>query len=339
MKYKIKFIVCISLLMMMFLLISGTVFAKDNFRILETKNSDGTITRVYEKNKTEQLYSTELRSSSPDYNEIKCILKELGMEDSFINNLTQDDLEFYNNSPRIVGKIAYIKSSPEGMKKIVSENEALEEVAILNQKNLIVPYSGSEHKQDTYQDDYMRVFHMVSQDRYSSSFRHSTDARWLRMPFFRRVDSIGSCAQETSVTPGTERGYCEYNVQYLYPWGPSEKVFRKNDISNNDFNRDYFSGFNGAAAKLYLPKDIYSNESTSIVYSDYKAHFQFDGRVQHPDQSIYFDSIGTYDHLRYEIGFEPGIAIGKDGGSISIGLSLSNGSDKRSVPLQIYYQP
>lgn len=338
MKYKFKFKVCITLLIML-LLISGTVFAEDDFKILETQNSDGTITRVYEKDKTEQLYSTELRSSSLNYDRIKSILKELGMEDSFINNLTQDDLEFYNNSPRIVGKIAYIKSSHEGIKKIVSENEALEEVAILNQKDLITPFSGSEHKQDTYQDDYMRVFHMVSQDGYSSSFRHSTDARWLRMPFFRRIDSIGSCAQETSVTPRTLSGYYEFNVQYLYPWGSSEKDFRRYNISESDFYRDSYAGFNGAAAKLYLPKDIYNNESTSIVYSDYKAHFQFDARVQYPNQTTYFDSIGTYDHLRYEIGFEPGIEIGRDGGSFSIGLALSNGNDKRSVPLQLYYQP
>lgn len=337
MKYKVKIKVCITLLMML-LLISGTVFAEDDFRILETQNSDGTITRVYEKDKTEQLYSTELRSSSPNYDRIKSILKELGMEDSFINNLTQNDLDFYNNSPRIVGKIAYIKSNPEAMKKIVSENEALEEVAILNQKDLMIPFSSSEHQQDTYEDEYMRVFHMVSQDGYSSSFRYSTDARWLRMPFFRRTDSIGSCAQETSVTPRTLSGYYEYNVEYLYPWGPGEKEFRKYDISDSDFYRDSYAGFNGAAAKLYLPNDII-NESTSTVYSDYKAHFQFDGRVQYPNQTTNFDSIGTYDHLRYKFTFEPSIGIGKEGGSFSIGLNLTHGHDKRSVPLQLHYQP
>lgn len=338
MKYKVKFKVCITLLMTMLLLISGTVFAEDDFRILETQNSDGSITRVYEKDKKEQLYSTELQSSSPNYDRIKSILKELGMEDSFINNLTQHDLEFYNNSPRIVGKVAYIKSNPEGMKKVISENEALEEVTILNQKDLMIPFSSSEHQQDTYEDEYMRVFHMVSQDGYSSSFRHSTDARWLRMPFFRRIDSIGSCAQETSVTPRTLSGYYEYNVEYFYTWGPGEKDFRRYNISDSDIYRDSFAGFNGAAAKLYLPQNII-NESTNIIYRDYKAHFQFDGRVQHPNQTTYFDSIGTYDHLRYNIEFEPSIGIGSDGGSFSIGLDLNHAHDKRSVPLQLYYQP
>lgn len=163
MKYKINFKVYITLIITL-LLISGTVFAADDFKILETQNSDGTITRVYEKDKTEKLYSTELHSSNHNYDNIKNVLKALGMEDSFIENLTQDDLEFYNNSHRIVGKIAYIKSNGEGRKEIVTENEALGEVAILNQKDSMVPFSSSEHQQDTYQDEYMRVFHMVSQD-------------------------------------------------------------------------------------------------------------------------------------------------------------------------------
>lgn len=118
-------------------------------------------------------------------------------------------------------------------------------------------FLSKKDKTENIKDEYMRVFHIISQDGYSSSFRHSTDARWLRMPFFRRTDSIGSCAQETSVTPSTLSGYYEYNVQYLYPWGPGEKDFRRCNISDSDFYRDSYSGFNGAAAKLYLPKDIY----------------------------------------------------------------------------------
>lgn len=316
-------------------LLTCLTYAKTEVNIFEEVNPDGTITRTYKK----PLAEFDKKSVETSHENIKKILRNLGMEDCFIDNLTDKDLEFYENSGSIVGKISYIKTDKNGVKKTISELEANKDIFRIKKLNSL--QRTLSHEQDTYEDEYMRVFHMVSQYGSSSSFRYSTDARWLTMPFFRRTDSIGSCAQGISIEPRTLRGYYQYSVDYIYPFGRTEHGFKHFNIDERDIYRDSYASFNGAAAKLTLPVDIYNNNTggTSLVYSDYKVHFQYDARMQYPDQESYFDSIGTYDHLRIGIDFNPSLSIGAEGGSFSIGLGVSAGTDKRSVPLQIHYQP
>ncbi len=330
---KKQLCIILSLLMMLSVL-SKKSYAVYGDDIREMTNEDGSITKVYKKAVIHGL--TEKQNGTlqmEDHSEIKKILSELGMEDDFINKLTEEDLAFYENSSSIVGKTSYIKIDAEGNSHVISEYDALNAVEELESRDIDQSTYGS-HEQDIYQDEYMRVFHMVSQWRDTPEFRFVTDARWLRMPAFRRTDSIGSCAQSISIIPRSERGWYDFErrTNYTHGWEKDGDFIRSRDIS-----RDSHGTFNGAAAEIDLPNDYFGNYSFE-EYRDFKAHFQFDAEMIYPNSSTIFDSIGTYDHIVYHIGFFPSISIGFKGGSMSIGFDISYGHDRRNVELQLYYQ-
>lgn len=320
---------------MMLSVLSKKSYAVYGDDIREMTNEDGSITKVYKKAVIHGL--TEKQNGTlqmEDHSEIKKILSELGMEDDFINKLTEEDLAFYENSSSIVGKTSYIKIDAEGNSHVISEYDALNAVEELESRDIDQSTYGS-HEQDIYQDEYMRVFHMVSQWRDTPEFRFVTDARWLRMPAFRRTDSIGSCAQEISIIPHSEEGWYDFErrTNHTHGWEREDSIyFRPRDIL-----RDSHGTFDGAAAKMDLPNDYFGNYSFE-EYRDFKAHFQFDAEVRHTDLTTKFNSIGSYDHLTYHIYFSPSIAIGYSGGSMSIGLNLSSAHERRNVELQVYYQ-
>ena len=290
------------------------------------KNEDGSITKIYRRN-----VNVGLRSAvNVDYEETKKMLLELGMEQDFIDNLTDEDLEHYSNSTNLVGTITYHKTDENNNKTVVSEDEAYQEVnRIKNNMSL-----RSAREQDTYEDSYMRVYHLVSQYRDTVEFLFSTDARWLWMPVFRGKDSIGSCAIYVDADTGSGRGYYSYDIT----------TNRNGRIENNQYYKNIFAEdfqdattleSSGMATIIELPSDI-ERDGYNIVHTNFKAHAQHYASISLPNSETHFRSYGTYDHARLIID-SPKISIDGSGGTI--GLDIWFGNEKRTAKVYAEYIP
>lgn len=320
---KTKIITILSALMLMISLVVPT-YADGNYSISEVKNEDGTISRTYIKNETERVAISKY--------DIKIILSNLGMEDDFIEKLSDEDLREYAEAAKIVGTVAYTTTDSNGNKRIISEAEALKQV-----EKYDLNRSSREH--DTYEDDYMRVFHLVSQSSYNPErFKFSTDARWLKMPFFRKTDSIGSCAQYMACDDDSASGWYEYDKDEWSLHGSSSISRPREELSSSDFSGANDGTYSGLAAKFDLPRDVIS-EYYYVLCSDFKIHVEHYADINEPDQTINFASNGTYDHLRYKLGFSPSISIGTDGPGASIGLNVTGKTDKRTTGVVVRYEP
>ena len=317
----------------------NSVMSEQN--ILETVDSNHRIIRTFER-----------EPSSPSINSIgntmttNDILLALGMEQDFIDKLSDEDLEIYATSPKMVATISYAKIDAENNVTYVTESEAIQEAEAMReaQKDKIEELKigvlpGQEMKtnaQDTYEDSYMRVFYLVT-DMGNGLYFFSTDARWLTMPFFRSKDSLGACAQNCTVDYATRSGWYEYDitevnagsVTYDYYW---------DSIDEDDFKNAINGSWYGSAGILNLPNDGYS-ETYSIMFDDFKAHYEYKGYVNYTELESYFNTSGTYDHATVAISFSPSVSIGIDGPSASIGLNIFGATDTRTVDLLIHYVP
>lgn len=100
-------------------------FDNNNFNIVETIE-DGVVKRTYIK---DDSFSDK---SETNYEDTKNLLRAMGMEDCFIEHLSEEDLELYANSSMMVGGISYTKSDNKGNVEQISEEQALREVNELN---------------------------------------------------------------------------------------------------------------------------------------------------------------------------------------------------------------
>ena len=118
----------------------------------------------------------------------------------------------------------------------------------------------------------------------------------------------------------------------------------------NESNIKFASAGNweGACATFMLQFDSagYSSEYASEpdifwLYYNYKMHFEFDGVLNFPTQTQYFNAFATYDHLTVNISINPQIQIATSGSSASIGFTANLGKERRVVtlPTPIYYEP
>ncbi|MFR1324227.1 MAG: hypothetical protein ACLSBL_03935 [Ezakiella massiliensis] len=321
---SIKSVVLITIAIVFLLTIKTLAFNPADVETIQ--NEDGSITKIYKRNVNASLRS----AGNVDYEETKKMLLELGMEQDFIDNLTEEDLEHYSNSTNLVGTITYYKTDENNNKTVVSETQAYEEVNKI--KNNIALRGAQDN--ETYEDSYMRVYHLVSQYRDTEEFLFSTDARWLIMPYFRDKDSIGSCAIYVDADTGSGRGYYSYDIT----------TNRNGRIENNQYYKNIFAEdfqdattfeYSGMATVIELPSDI-ERDGYNIVHTNFKAHAQHYASISFPDSRTRFRSYGTYDHSRLTID-RPTISIDVSGATI--GLGIRRGSEKRTAKVNVEYIP
>lgn len=322
------------------------------FGIYEIVDDKNQIVRVYEKKITtphQEQFTTKIYSED-QYSEIKEILLTLGMEQDFIDNLSENDLKLYESSEMLIGTITYTKTDAQDNVTYIEESVAIQEAKAINDlqieenarlhnamdMNIDSQYSQNSIVQRKYEDSYMRLYHLVSYFG-DGSYLFSTDARWLTMPFFRGKDSIGSCAQNATITDGSQSGYYEYDYTTFNGITSTSGTERRN-ISSSKFKNAIQGSFFGSAAIIDLPNDTMTQYSSS-VFNNYKAHFQYFGHVTSPNEERYFNSIGTYDHAKVALSFTPSVSIGFDGPSASIGLDIHGATEERSALIEVHYIP
>lgn len=332
----------ISSIIALCLIMSSSVFTfaseiEESYKIVKSNNNvqikekiiNNKITRVLTRNINENILNSEDNS----FAETKKLLLELGMERDFIDNLSQKDLEEYSKSTQMIGSVSYSKVNQNGDVEYISEAQALSESSAINQQleNQIQPLA-----QDTYEDSYMRVFYLVTYLG-NGKYKFSTDARWLTMPLIRSTDSLGSCAQNTTVTNSTRSGWYEYDIEQ-YINGKTTTTHSRKTASSSSFKNAVNGNWYGSVVLLNLPNNQ-SDAYTSTIYENYKAHYEYTGSVNYPSLESRFNTSGTYDHATIGFSITPSISIGISGTDASIGLDITGKHDSRSVELEIIYTP
>lgn len=306
-------------------------------------DSQGRIITTYQRNETSSVNTLER-------NEVKEILSDLGMEDSFIDKLSDEQIDLYASAKQFQGVVLYTATDKNGNVRIVDELEAISKTQHTNSISTI-PCNNNSHMgvlsngSITRTDEYMRIFFLVTYLG-SGRFHYSVDATWLNLPFFRSYDTIGACAMNNAVINVSRYGWLSYDYIYSYAG-----IYHNTPTTCYFNSSDYYTNINGnwtgAAALFNLPNDVSSTDPTSgmtttIMYTNLAAHFEFQAYVNYPTLESYFNATATYCHSKFGLSFSPSVGITVSGeASASIGLSLMALIDERTaeLPYPIHYIP
>lgn len=298
-------------------------------RISETTDSEGRVIRSFRRSSVARMASDD---GVAVREQTKKLLLELGMEQDSIDNLTTNELAYFESGTEITTAVSYCKVDVNGNTTYISEAEALQEAAILNS---VAAANGTT--QDYTEDSYMRVYTAAT---YLGSARYhfTTDARWLTMPLFRGQDAIGAAALNCTVTPNTAEGY--YSYDYIntsggkVSTGSSGKLSFKSIQTASDTNNFY-----GAAGILKLPVDASDGAGGSFINHNLFAHFSYESHVFYPTLETWFNMTGSYIHTTIGLQTTPSLSISSKGVSGSISLKIVSLTESRNVPLEVHYIP
>lgn len=80
--------------------------------------------------------------------------------------------------------------------------------------------------------------------------------------------------------------------------------------------------------------------TSSVMYTNYRAHYEYAGHVNSPNTASWFNTVGSYDHATIGLSGSPSVSIDMGGNvSASIGLNVAAVTDTRSAELEIHYIP
>ncbi len=283
---------------------------------------DGRTIRKYEKHGTQVSHK-----------ETKELLKDLGMRDHFIGNLSQESLTMYAQAESITSIVTYTRTDETGNVEVIDQQTALDAATtysvgdnLINQEIGGLDGAGGNVVFGDFEDSYMEMCLMIV---YMGDglYHFSVDAIWLTTPFFRGWDSIGISATHINVENATRSGWFKYeSVNTRTYFGTSETTETTNVITfssdeNNRGKSGYISNcsngtWNGSGAIFSLPIDMnyigeFSSEQTR--HRNFSAHFEFDGTVDLPLQVINFSAVASYDHATLNLSIAPSVSIGASG--------------------------
>lgn len=173
-------------------------------------------------------------------------------------------------------------------------------------------------KANTETYDYIRIYHRVSHLG-SGKYEFSTDSRWLTMPKIRSYDSLGSCAQDISVTSNSRIGSYTYTMKTILDGEEETKIISSKSLEKSELADN--GSWYGAAGVFRLPASAYDGEGSSIVCSDFSAHYEFQGNLKTPSVIPQnFNSKGVYAHSTISLTIAPSISV--SGGEYGIGIDI-----------------
>lgn len=315
------------------------------FVITEQEDENHIISRTYVKSESKAR-------SIVSPNETKALLKALGMREERIEKLSTATIQDFSDSNQIVITSSYTKYN-EVSKELtyLTEQTAIEEATAVKEEqetyHLRMANGGGPETRDykpnesdipgEFEDTYMYMTHAAAY-KGNGSYLFTTDAQWLTMPYFRGDDSIGSCAMDCTVTPNTASGAYSYGVRYLEHTG--ETYYDTSEGAITDIRTKSVNGWHGVAGIFDMPNNVYDEHGTSRHYENFDAYLEYRGHITSPDETRWFNSVGTYDHSVLTLDVSPSINIDFNGDvSASIGLSVDRETDTRCAEIEVQYIP
>lgn len=319
-----------------------------SFTITEKVNPNYSVTRTYTRD-------TAMTRSTPDLNETKALLQVLGMDTSEITAIPSETMQDFATGEEITVVTSYSKHSESSNQTTYLPKEtALAEAAALkpqqeayfleHPESGISPMGEIPNESSTpgiFKDDYMKMTHAAVRLRNGKGlYKFTTSATWLTTPLFRGFDSIGSCAMDATVNRSTISGSYYYTTktynagQLTNTTNSGKKPFtRTESVDKNDWY--------GCAGIFTLPSNTQISGGVSILQSDIGAYFEYQGHVRYPEQSSYFNTVGSYSHAVVSVSFTPSVTISTTLPFVSAGIALDifPDVDIRNAEDEIHYIP
>lgn len=200
---------------------------EDDYCVLGEKDSAGRVTTSYVKNIDEE---DDLRAN--DYASLKALLKDMGMGESFIAELSDEQLELYAGCKSMVGMTVITGDSDvEADAGLMNDYASNEEVNLF----LLVTYLGNNR------------------------YLFSTDAEWFGVPNVKRTDSLGISATNIGdVLASTRAGW------YSYSTSDGESV--RTDKTSESFHEAGITGWYGSCMSFDLSNDVENNLKLHYEY-------------------------------------------------------------------------
>ncbi len=117
-------------------------------------------------------------------------------------------------------------------------------------------------------------------------------------------------------------------------------TIKSGDITITNKKNAVNGNWYGSAGIFNLPNDPGGSGGTSVMHTDLKAYYEYQGHVSEPNTESYFNTVGTYSHATIGLSVSPSISIDTSGSaSASIGLSIFADTDTRNAEREIHYIP
>jgi hypothetical protein len=246
--------------------------------------------------------------------------------------LSDQALQEYASSEEIYAVSSYTKIDSDGNLINVTKEEAMNAA---NSRAVVPapdPGGGWPTYSTSFSDSYMYISYIVSY-KGSGQYLFSIDSVWLTMPVFRWSDSLGACAQNMTVENNTRAGWRSYIITEEVN-GTNTVHYIEEDLINGTNGVTFQNAINGnwygSAVTFYMPIDGYTPYS-SVIYSDYRVHYEYIGKVNYPDQQMNFSATATYCHFQTYLSIDPSIGIDAKGVTVTIGISNEERKEYRTV--------
>lgn len=306
--------------------------------IAETTLSNHSVLRTY-------VNPSNTLSADEETTNIKGVLLGLGMSEQAVERLSPETLKAYQESPQIQCVTSYLKTDENHNVTFVDKETALREATVANQNYNEMMQSisceGNSRSTNSWEqpstDSYMELIHTVA-PLDNGEFLFSTEATWLKMPIFRDMDMIGSCAQMSTVLNSSRNGWYSYDITTYFLGNPTYDV-EEHVFTSGEFENAINGNWYGSAATFRLPTDM-NVDNTSVVNDNFHVYYEYSGHLIYPSMETWFNSSGCYDHSYLTISPSAGVEISPSGNSASIGLAVAGATESRVAEISdIHYVP
>jgi len=331
------------------------------FIIVEEIDEYNRISRTFERGEGNQLGARTCVSS---LQETKALLLALGMDEYFINRLSDEELNAFVTTPHININVSYSMVDALGNKTYIAPSMAYayadaarEEVSPAN-----FSFENGIQPMNTTSNGVMRLSHITSRaSRYRdgvfwAGHNFITQTHWLVSPSFDRnvQDSIGSTAM--NITPCTQvHSWLSYTmVRRIVDRNTGLDVSRSYldywRMLQGDTHRLINGSWQGMVLLFTLPEDVvilnspWPHMSTVYQFFDFRISMTYFAYMQFQNIQQSFASIGAYYHNTRKFGLfigSPTLSISPGSGvSASIGLRFSgaNTTQTHSI-INVFFVP
>ena len=158
-------------------------------------------------------------------------------------------------------------------------------------------------------------------------YYYTVEAHLMSMPSYRGIDSLGACADESSILNDTKTGWISYN-ENIY----EVKLLGKGDlITINSIKQDLsdittiISGdWQGVGVQFQLPKNKspYNSDAWAFVeYSKFVVHLEFKAKMTRLGDPTSFNVAGSYHHSTINYTIKPTLSMQNKSGTMAIAIS------------------
>lgn len=320
--------------------INATTASSVSASIVEVTKDDGTVMRILKRDATPDLCDVHTTYSGSNNilknQETKAELEALGVGMSAIENLSDEELDHYANAQLIVTTQQYSKRDEFGNITYLTKEQALAEVNAINARGIEIT------EENQFTDEYMNVT-VTASTVSGARTKITVDATWLTDPNYRGKDTLAAGAKYLTVLDSTRSGYLEYTIENRAQTGEViESLGTHRELfSPSDCDIVYSEPFYGAGIHFDLPNNTYapSYGVYETAYTDFHAHFTYEGNVEIASDELYFNVVGTYTHTVLGITFNPDLTITVDGPDFSIAPSVTVNKESRTAKIEVHYLP